>query len=457
MMQQGFLRMDKKKEQSEDETKVAVPSSEPLSRSPAAIAGRVAEQTILGAAARIETLYGAVFLAFAGLFLMIAWQFGPLVLLQAHEYRKMTGHVDARIVESWLALEFDGYGMRVPTNWRAETNAARCVVVEYDGDWGAPLRRAFCGTRIPFNQSYGLADLNDISPDVPFAWARDEHGFVVPEIRLDARTLEWLGSHPHDTFMHPLWPAKTLLDDLRVDLDRPVAAAVNGWAAQPPVMPLTFDPARPAEALPTGILVKRLAQQPNWLVMAMGFVVGGVVWFKTMATMPLLSGLAPWGRWILSLLLLSTLPWWMDTFPAAISHVSRHLGSILADMFADIAPTDRLVATDPAQATLATGERLVWRLGESIYADTIGTFRFVPPDAPLAGDVVFDTLSRSIAEQTRALDDAKRAALFARLERDKRNDLTGAGNAFLLAAKETAIDPAASAMTRAAAERFLRY
>jgi hypothetical protein len=106
--------MDKKKEQREDETKVAVPSSEPLSRSPAVIAGRVAEQTILSAAARVDTLYAAVFLAFAGLFLMIAWQFGPLVLLHAHEYRKMTGHVDARIVESWLALEFDGYGMRVP-------------------------------------------------------------------------------------------------------------------------------------------------------------------------------------------------------------------------------------------------------------------------------------------------------------------------------------------------------
>jgi hypothetical protein len=190
--------------------------------------------------------------------------------------------------------------------------------------------------------------------------------------------------------------------------------------------------------------------------MAMGFVVGGVVWFKAMAMMPLLSSLAPWGRWILSLLLLSTLPWWMETFPAAISHFSRHLGSILADMVADIAPTDRLVATDPAQATLATGERLVWRLRDSVYADTIGTFRFVPPDLPLAGgDVVFDTLTRSIAEQTRALDDAKRAALFARLERDKRTDLTGAGDAFLLAAKETAIDPAASATTRAAAERFL--
>src|SRR5665213_1671523 len=280
--------MDTKKAQREDETKAAAPSSEPSSHSPAAIARRVAEQIVLSVAARFGTLYAALFLAFAGLLLLIAWQFGPLVLLQAHAYRKMTGHVDARIVESWLALEFDGYSMRVPSNWRAETHAARCEVVEYEGDWGAPLRRAFCGTRVPFNQSYGLAELDDISPGVPFAWARDEHGFVVPEIRLDARTLEWLGSHAHDKFMHPQWPAKTLLDDLRLDLDRPVDAAVNGWAAKPPVVSLTFDPARPAEALPAGIVVKRLAQQPNWLVMAMGFVVGGVVWFKAMAMLPLL-------------------------------------------------------------------------------------------------------------------------------------------------------------------------
>jgi hypothetical protein len=199
-----------------------------------------------------------------------------------------------------------------------------------------------------------------------------------------------------------------------------------------------------------------MTQQPNWIVMAMGFVVGGVVWFKAMAMMPLLSGLAPWGRWTISLLLLSTLPWWMDTFPAAMSPFSRNLGSILADMFADVAPTDRLVATDPAQATLASGTRLVWRVGDSVYADTIGTFRFLPPNAPLAGDAAFDALTRSIAEQTRQLDDARRAALFARLERDKRNDLTGARDAFLPAAKEAAIDPAASATTRAAAERFLR-
>ena len=448
--------MDKKKERREVETKGAVPSGEPLSPSAATIAGRVAEQTLLGAVARIETLYAVLLLAFAGMFLVLAWQFGPLVWLQAHEYRKMTGHVDARIVESWLALEFDGYDMHVPKNWRAATNAARCVVVEYDGDWGAPLRRAFCGTRVPFNESYGLADLNDISPGVPFAWARDERGFVVPEIRLEARTREWLGSHPRDTFMHPLWPAKSLLDELRLELDRPVAAAMNGWAAQPPVMPLAFDPVRPGEALPTGIVEKRMAQQPNWVVMAIGFVIGGVVWFKAMALMPLLSGIAPWGRWILSLLLLSSLPWWMDTFPAAISPFSRNLGSILADMFADIAPTDRLVATDPAQATLASGERLVWRLGDSVYADTLGTFRFLPPNAPLAGDVAFDTLTRSITEQTRALDDATRAALFARLERHKQNDLTGVRDAFLPVAKETAIDPAASATTRAAAERFLR-
>jgi hypothetical protein len=448
--------MDKKKEQRDDETKVALPSSEPSSHSPAAIAGRVAEQIGFGASARVYTLFAVVLLAFAGLMLMIAWQFGPLVLLQAHEYRKLTGHVDARIVESWLALEFDGYGMNAPSNWRHATHAAPCVVVQYDGDWGAPLRRAFCGTRIEFSQYDGLAELNGISQDVPFAWARDEHGLVVPEIRLDPRTLEWLGSHARATHFHPLWPANTLLDELRLELDRPVAAAVNGWAAQPPVMRLTFDPARPAEALPAGIVAKRLAQQPNWAVMAMGFVVGGAVWFKAMAMMPLLSGLAPWGRWMLSLLLLSTLPWWMDTFPAAISHFSRQAGSILADMFADIAPTDRLVATDPAQATLATGERLVWRLGDSVYADTFGTFRFVPPALPLVGDVAFDTLTRSIAEQTRALDDTKRAALFARLERDKQNDLTGTHDVFLLAAKETAIDPMASATTRAAAERFLR-
>jgi hypothetical protein len=433
-----------------------VKPSDKSDTTPINVATRVVAEAALGVLGRFQTLLAVGLLAFASLFLLIGWQFGPLVMLQAQQYKKMTGHVDARIVESWLALEFDASEVRVPANWRARTNAASCVVAEYEGDWGAPMRRAFCGTRVPFNESYLLADLRDITAGVPFAWARDEHGFVVPEIRVDPATRRWLSSHAPNKFMHQEWPANTALDWLRLELDRPVDAAVFGWTAPSPIIPLSFDPARPSEALPTGIVAKRMAQWPNPIAVLVGFGVGLMVWFKAMALIPLLANLAPWGRWVLSALPLVTLPWWMDTFPRAISHFSRDIGSIVGDVFADVDKTDRLVASDPANATLANGDRLVWRLPDSAYADTFGRFRFVQPNPPPASDkAALAALTETITIQTRALDDAKRADLFTNLARDKRNDLKRVDDVFRPAAEEAAADPAATTATRRAATRFL--
>lgn len=425
---------------------------------PVTIAKRAAAEVVLGALGRFETLLAVGGMAFASLFLLVAWQSGPLVMLEAQQYKKLTSHVDARIVEGWLALEFDASSVRVPSNWRVSTNAARCVVAEYGGDWGVPLRRAFCGTRVPFNDSYMLADLRDISPGVPFAWGRDEHGFVVPEIRIAPSTRQWLASHTPDKFMHQKWPADTALDWLRLELDLPVDDAIYGWTAPPAILPLSFDPARPAEALPTGIVEKRMEHGPNWIVMPLGFGVGLLVWFKAIALMPLFSGMAPMGRRILSALPLLTLPWWMDAVPQTLSHFSRDAASFLGEVFADINRTDRLLASEPEQATLANGERLIWRFNESVYADTIGTFRFVAPNPPLASEeAALAALTETIAVQAGALDDAKRAELFANLMREKQTGLNDAGRVFQKAAQQAAEDPAAGPATRRAAKRFVDY
>ena len=408
-------------------------------------------------AGRVWMLLAVFLMAFSSVFLLIGWQFGPLVVLQAMQYKKFTGHVDARIVESWLALEFDAGSVKVPSNWRASTHAARCMVAEYDGDWGAALRRAYCGTRVPFNDSYLLADLRDISPGVPFAWLRDEQGFVVPEVRIAPATTQWLKAHEPNRFMHDKWPAKTALDWLRIELDRPVDAAVYGWTAPPPMLPLRFDPARPAEALPAGLVEKRLAYSLNPVAMLVGFGVGLFIWFKAMAFIPLLANLAPWGRWVLSALPLLTLPWWMDAFPQVIAHFNREVASIVGDVFGDVDKTGRVVATEPGQATLASGDRLVWRLSESVYADTLGQFKFVLPTTPLPSDkAALAALTDTITQQTAALEDDRRAKLFANLLRDKEAGLDDVGYVFKPAAEATIADAAASPATRRAASRFLQ-
>jgi len=423
---------------------------------PVSIARRAFAEVLLGALGRFEMLIAVGLLAFASVFLLLGWQFGPLVMLQAQHYKKMTRHVDARIVEGWLALEFDAGSVRVPANWRASTNAARCVVAEYDGDWGAPMRRAFCGTRVPFNDSYDLADLRDITAGVPFAWPRDEHGFVVPEIRVAPSTRQWLAANVPDKFMHDKWPATTALDWLRLELDRPVDNAIFGWSAPAAILPLSYDPAHPAEALPTGIVTKRMAQWPNPFAVLIGFGVGLAVWFKGMAFIPLIENLAPWGRWVLSALPLLTLPWWMDAFPQAVSHFSRDIAGIVSDVFADVDRTDRLNASEPGEATLATGDRIVWRLQDSAYAGTFGRFAFAAPKVPLASEKrALAALTDTITVQVHSLDDAGMVELFTGLLRAKRIGLTNVDPVFEPAAKEATADPAVTAAARRAATRFL--
>jgi hypothetical protein len=423
----------------------------------AGVAGVVVREAATTASGKIYMLLAAFLMAFASVFLLIGWQFGPLPILEAQQYKKFTGHVDARIVESWLALEFDAKEVPNPEFWRASTNAARCVVAEYDGDWGAPLRRAFCGVRVPLNDSYMLADLRDIAEGVPFAWGRDERGFVVPEVRVEPSTVQWLKAHQPNKFMHQKWPAENALDWFRLEYDRPDDAAIYGWSAPPAILPLVFDPARPAEALPAGTVARRLDEGPSWPAVIVGFGIGLFVWFKALAFIPLLQDMAPWGRRVLSALPLLTLPWWMDVFPQALSHFNRQVASIIGDVFADVGRIDRLVATDPSQATLVNGERLVWRLPESVYSETFGRFKFASPNpVPASPNAALEALKATVAAQTLALDDEARADLFAKLNRDKEAGLDQVRQVFKPAAEATLADAASSTATRRAARRFLQ-
>jgi hypothetical protein len=87
-------------------------------------------------------------------------------------------------------------------------------------------------------------------------------------------------------------------------------------------------------------------------------------------------------------------------------------------------------------------------LRDSVYADTIGRFRLAQPNPPPASEeAALAALTETITTQVRALDDATRAELFATLERDRRADLTGAGDLFLPAANEAAADPGTATST----------
>jgi hypothetical protein len=419
---------------------------------------RLAGTLLLGLGDNILTLVAIGVIGAAGVFLTVAWIYGPQVWVHAAQYKPFTARADARIVESWLALDIDLAGIRWPQHWRASAKASPCAVVEFSGgaDVGSTsVRRAFCGPLLEFNESYTLAPLRDMAPGVPFAWTRDERGFIVPEIRVDPAARQWLATHATDTFMHSRWPAKTALDWLMLELDNPVDLAIAGWSSAAPVMAVAFDPRQPGNALPAATIGDRLAARFNWLAVLVGGVGGLVLWFKGMSILPWLRNFTPTGRWVVAALPLFGLPWFADAFPQGIRSFNASFAEIVGDMFGDLDPLGRLVATEPAAAAQASGVRLVWRAGEGAYADTFGRFRYSPPQTTMSADAALATLADAVTRQVGAMDEANQVELFARLKRDKENDLTAAGIVFMPAAKIALLDPQKSVTVRRAAKQFL--
>ena len=402
------------------------------------------------------TLIAAMVLAFAGLMLTLAWHSGAQVLQERAHYRSFTGHADSRIVESWLALQIDRDRITAPANWRAATMATPCVVVEVDGEWSADRRRAFCGNSFGFNDAYDVVNLRELAPDTPFAWSRDSRGFAAAEIRMSSESQAWLASHAPNRFMHDKWPAKTSLDWLKLEVDAPVDAAIDGWSAPAAAMPIVFDPAQPALALPKSIVDARSARSPNWVVMIVGGAMGLALWCAGILLLPVFTGTPLLGKIILGSLPLLALPWWQDYFPASLSAFNNDLAHVAGDMFHDLDPLDALSASAPGDALLAHGTRITWRAGDGAYADTFGKFAFTPPArAPASADAALAALVAALTPQVGALPEPERIALMRNLRRDKELDLTAAGIVFLPAAKEALVDPQSSPELARAARLFL--
>lgn len=407
---------------------------------------------------KIEYLVAAVWLGAAGVFLSLAWDSGPQQAVDAMRYAKFTGQVPGNIVDRWLAVDLNPRDVRNPENWRMSAFASPCMVIEYRGDWSPnATRRAFCGNRLPLSDEYTLAGVVELAPGVPFRWPRDARGFIVPEIRIDETARQWLAAGPPvDTFMHAKRPAKTMLDELRFDLDEPVDAAIAGWLATPVQVPLAYDPQHPDQALPGAVVAARANAGSDWIAVLVGATGGLIAWIKGMSIFPWLSGLAAPGRWILALLPLATLPWWGSYFPSAITYFNPQFGSMIRDVFADIGQTGGFMDSTPEDAILARGTRLVWDSGTSVYAESLGRFKLTAPvPAPPSPDAALAILASSVQSQVGSLDEAGKVELFVRLKLDSDSDLDHAGVVFLLAAKDAVLARTSSEAPARAAHRFL--
>jgi hypothetical protein len=395
-------------------------------------------------------LMAATYIGIAAFVLVMVWQGGPQRLIDAERAAAFTARKDARIVESWLALELNPGDMGQSKYWRAFAKATPCAIVEYDGEWGT-AHRAFCGNRRTFFEYYTVHDLRLMAPGVAFEFARDANGFSVPEIRMDKAALAWLAAQPA---MNP-FRKYSALEEMGRRLDRPVEVAILSWSTRPPAFPLALDPKRPAEAMPAGYTEWRHGRSTeHWYPLILASVVGLAFWFKGMFI--LLGNLVPAGRVILGSLPLITLPWWQAELPSALRHLNAEVASELAYAMGDIDIASGLTASDPAEAVQRDGERIIFGIDRGPYADTMGRIRFVlPSPAPTSADAALAALAANVATQVRKLDRAGRIELFDRLKSDKKDELAGAGLIFVPAAKEAMTDPKVGEEIQRAAAGFL--
>lgn len=421
----------------------------PVSESPSArerAAGWLAD-FVLG---KFTRLYAAILLGAAGLALSFAWSVGPQQALDARQYARLTASAQGRIVDRWLAIEWKASQAGLP-DWRNAARATPCVVLDYDGDWGSH-RRAFCGTRLPFYPHYDPIGHDRLAPGVPFDWARDAHGLVVPELRMPGSLKAHLEKTAAVERPFPnIRDARNGLELLQFELVDPVESAVRGWSAAPASVALAVDPTDAGIAVPRAYIEQRARKSADWVSAAIAGFVGLVTWF---AAAPLLLGHVPGlARHLLTILPLLALPWWGDELPRQLARLSEDVAQVIEDMGAIVAH-GALRATAPAEALLAHGERLAWPPAGAPYESTFGRLRLAAPQRPFASpDAALAALADTAASQVRAWPAAERAALFRALEAQKKRGLYGAGYAFLRAARDGAVDP--DPEVRDAARSFL--
>ncbi|MBS0591672.1 MAG: hypothetical protein JSR65_13705 [Proteobacteria bacterium] len=414
------------------------------------------------AAAPVIGLFTGFFLLFGGIFLGVAWQVAMKPLVDRHQYAPYTATTTGHIVESWAAIDFNPADLPAgKLYWDRVSKISRCAVVEYNaGDWGAPLRRAFCGMRLQFSDNFRLSDWAEaVQEGIPFTFLRDASGFEVQEVRMSRTTLDWISHHPpNDTFMMSKPPPTTALAALREQLDLPVDVAVLSWRHAVPDFPLRFDPKRPQEAMPTRVVEDSHEWYPVPAILALLLAVPGF-WVWRMGVRFFFPGEpSALVLWTLTLLPLLALPWWGEMLPRLIARANHNWAMIASDMLDDVTRGTRLIASAPEDAEFARGERLLWHLDQGMYADTFGRIRYRKPEpAPKSADEVVAALRAQTVAQVRTFDSTQRAALFLRLREQYEANRQNVQLLFTTAAEDTLRDAGADAAAHKAARKFLMF
>ena len=102
-----MARQDSKRKRSSEDAGVAKPRA-PTNRWRELILGNLA----MVVAGPFIGMIAGFLLLFGGIFLAVAWQVGPQPLIDSAHYANFTGKASGRIIESWVALDFDPDNVR---------------------------------------------------------------------------------------------------------------------------------------------------------------------------------------------------------------------------------------------------------------------------------------------------------------------------------------------------------
>ncbi|NEZ04623.1 hypothetical protein G4Y73_10720 [Wenzhouxiangella sp. XN201] len=407
-------------------------------------------------------ILGRIFLAKAIFPLLVGAMFltGTWALLQddlelREQQQRLTETADATIHDAWWRIDFDVETMGDAVNWQAATRPDLCIHVMMDmglrGDQDAVFCRQWGGI------SYGsdLIKNSTLGDGKAVPW-RNLNGEPEIDLRFSPRAFEWLESNQAwDRYGFGIDEEPTALEALVSQLDQPTEHLIHAWTHSRQ-LEMRFNPAQPAEALPSRLLAENpplVESRLEWLIFPamMGATAWAIGCFLMFFTSP------KWLRTTVFLGSLALLPWWGDWIWRALDHLwsgSSQARVLVQSELMGMPP--RLRVVDPGYRGEPEDIRQSWNLSTSMYSTAFDAVEFAYPGFVVPADEALATLvaqvNRSLYEQA----DDRITTVFEFLQDMESRRRTEAGLLFMEAARHISLDQSRSEKARRAALRLLR-
>lgn len=367
--------------------------------------------TLLGLVIRrIHIVQGAAMLALAAALLIGAWNAAPSRRSAVRDLDTLTARGKGEIEDFWWRIDFEGRHLGDSgTNWPGLTRPEMCVRLRYRGSEEGIHRAVYCRRWQELYGLYLIRSTAEAAPGVRPSWLGKD-GLPSLELHLSPRAHRWLADRPPVAWVAESWQldrvereAESALDVLEIALDTPLEHLAREWSSgeQPSSsIPIAYDPADPARALPVSLLkeVRRDLSETGPFAIAV-LVVAGIFW--TAAWVFLAGGLGRRRRLVVGVLVsavtLAVLPWWGSRAGDVLSKVWDPAGRLVVFLSSELMPGPPTVELcSPEYRGEPDDIRRVWSLETSHFADQLARLDLRPPEEALSEEELRDRLAATV-------------------------------------------------------------